>query len=216
MDVFYLHGFASGAQSSKGAFFAAKLRPYGVALRTPDFNEPDFTSLTVTRMIDQVGRALDAAGPGPVTLIGSSLGGFVAVQAALRWTTRIDRLVLLAPAVDLRAERLAELGDRGLAEWKASGETMVFHYGYGRIMPIRYALYEDAAQYDALNATVAQPTLVFQGRRDSAVVPQVVVQWARARPNVELHLLDDDHQLLSSLEYIWGTMRGFLGLEDLV
>lgn len=213
MEVFYLHGFASSVQSSKAAFFAAHLREHGIALRTPDFNEPDFRSLTITRMIDQVGRAIDGAAPGAVVLIGSSLGGFVAVQAALRWPGRIAKLVLLAPAVDLRAERMTDLGDRDLAAWKASGETVVFHYGYGRMMSLGYALYEDARQYDTMNAPIELPTLVFQGRRDASVSPQVVEQWASARPMVELHLLDDDHQLLASLDDIWRTTQAFLALS---
>ncbi len=146
-------------------------------------------------------------------LIGSSLGGFVAVQAALRWPGRIAKLVLLAPAVDLGAERMTELGDRGLAAWKASGETMVFHYGYGRMLSLGYGLYEDARQYDAMNAPLELPTIVFQGRRDASVSPQVVEQWASARPMVELHLLDDDHQLIASLDQIWKTMQVFLGLS---
>lgn len=216
MEVFYLHGFASSAQSSKAAFFASKLRPLGIQLRTPDFNEPDFRSLTVTRMIEQVGRAMDdvggddGSGNRPVALIGSSLGGFVAIQAAARWPGRIDRLVLLAPAVDLRAERLGELGDRGLAAWKASGETVVFHYGYGRLMPVGYALYEDAQQYDTIDAAVDLPIQIFQGRRDTAVSPAVVEHWASSRPNVELHMRDDDHQLLGSLDFIWEKMATFL------
>jgi hypothetical protein len=35
------------------------------------------------------------------------------------------------------------------------------------------------------------------------VDPQSVERWAKSRPNVELHMLDDDHQLGASLEYIW-------------
>jgi len=210
MEVLYLHGFASSAQSSKGAYFAEKLRAHGIALAGPDFNAPDFTSLTITRMLDQVGAAVDAAADAPVALVGSSLGGFVAVQAAACWPARIDRLVLLAPAVDLRAERIVELGDRALEEWKATGRTNIFHYGFGRVMPVGYALYEDAARYDSLHAAFGQPTLVFQGRHDTAVNPHVVEQWAAARPNVELHLLDDDHQLHASLDYIWEKVKGFL------
>jgi pimeloyl-ACP methyl ester carboxylesterase len=212
MHAFYLHGFASSGQSSKAAYFASKLAPHRVTLHTPDFNEPDFRSMTITRMIEQVGRGLDAAGDGPVVLIGSSLGGFVAVQAAMKWPERVTTLVLLAPAVDLRAERMGELGDRGLADWKASGETMVFHYGYGRMMPIGYGLYEDARQYDTMNAVVSQPIQIFQGTRDAAVSPKVVEAWAASRPNVDLHLLDDDHQLLASLDCIWEKMSGFLNL----
>jgi len=53
---------------------------------------------------------------------------------------------------------------------------------------------------------------VFQGRFDTAVNPETVEQWARSRPNVELHMLDDDHQLLKSLEGIWREMKRFLGV----
>jgi hypothetical protein len=40
----------------------------------------------------------------------------------------------------------------------------------------------------------------------------MVQQWASLRPNVELHLLDDDHQLAASLDVIWREMRRFLGV----
>ena len=211
MTFFYLHGFASSALSSKAAYFRERLAARGVALQCPDFNQPDFSTLTITRMIEQVGAGLDA-GDGRGVLIGSSLGAFVAVQAAVKWPARIDRLVLLAPAVDLRPERLGEMGDRTLAEWKATSSLNVFHFGYGRIMPLGYGLYEDARNYDALNAVVDLPIQVFQGRRDKAVDPVTVERWAAARPNVELHLLDDDHQLLGSLEYIWREMSRFLAV----
>ena len=82
--VFYLHGFASSALSTKAAYLARCLDAFGVSLRCPDFNEPDFSTLTMTRMIGQLARALDALPPGPVTLIGSSLGGTLAILAAGR------------------------------------------------------------------------------------------------------------------------------------
>jgi surfactin synthase thioesterase subunit len=56
------------------------------------------------------------------------------------------------------------------------------------------------------------PILVFQGLRDTAVDPAMVESWAKPRANVELHLLDDDHQLLASLELIWRETSRFLGL----
>jgi hypothetical protein len=196
MHVFYLHGFASSALSKKAAFFASRLAPYGLALHCPDFNEPDFATLTVSRMIAQVAARLAALPPGPVALIGSSMGG----------------LVLLAPAFEFAANRMRSLVGDHLDEWKASDQLEVFHYGFGKPMTVGYALYEDALQYDSDALESWQPTVVFQGSRDESVDPASVVQWSRCRPNVTLHLLDDDHQLIGSLDRIWEETARFLGL----
>jgi pimeloyl-ACP methyl ester carboxylesterase len=77
-------------------------------------------------------------------------------------------------------------------------------------MPIGYGLYEDAQRYDAMRARVDVPVLAFQGRRDTVVDPSTVQRWAAIRPNVELHLLDDDHQLAASLGYIWAEAERFV------
>lgn len=212
MHVLYLHGFASSAQSSKAAFFRSKLSAHGVEVHTPDFNAPDFSTLTVSRMLGQVHDVIQALPPGPVTLIGSSLGGFVAVHAALREAGRINRLVLLAPALDFGGNRMRALGDRGIEEWRRTNRLDVFHYGFGRLVSVHYELYADAARYDAFNARLDLPIQIFQGQRDTAVDPATVQRWAEARPNVRLRLLDDDHQLLGSLDTIWTETAQFLGL----
>jgi pimeloyl-ACP methyl ester carboxylesterase len=212
MRVLYLHGFASSARSSKAAYFASRLTRSGVELQTPDFNEPDFSTLTVSRMVKQVCDLIDADRQDRVALIGSSLGGFVAVLVALKRPERVDRLVLLAPALDFGGNRMRTLGDRGLDEWKSSNRLDVFHYAYGRHVPVHYDLYTDASRYDALNAKLEMPVQVFQGRRDTAVDPDTVERWSHARPNVELHMLDDDHQLTGSLDFIWREASRFLQL----
>jgi len=207
--VIYLHGFASGSASSKATFLGRRLREHGIELQTPDLNLPDFSTLTTTRMLAQTRSLLEASAE-PQTLIGSSLGAFVAVNAAVQNPQRVDRLVLLAPALDFGGNRMRKLGNVGLEQWKASGRLPVFHYGYGRVVPVHYELYEDARRYDALNADVSMPILIFQGRRDDAVDPATVEAWASRRPNAELHLLDDDHQLTGSLPYVWEQLWPFL------
>ena len=214
--VIYLHGFASGITSGKATYLGQRLRAHGVEVETPDLNLPDFSTLTITRMLRQVRELLDTARE-PVTLIGSSLGGFVAVNAAARWPQRIRNLVLMAPALDFGRARQGHRTDAWsadvIANWKASGSMQVFHFGYGRIMSIRYDLYEDTQRYDAFHADVKMPILVFQGRKDTVIDPAVVEEWWRSRPNVELHMLDDDHQLASSLPTIWEQLAAFLDLK---
>lgn len=212
MRAVYLHGFASSPRSSKAVFLAGKLRDHGVETVIPDLNGPDFSTLTVTRMLDTTERLLEVSAE-PAVLIGSSLGGFVAVQAAVRRSDRVQRLVLFAPALEFADQRMRDFGPGTIAEWKRAGVMHVFHYAYGRMVPVHYGLYLDATRYDALHARPPMPTLVVQGVRDEAVNPEMVKFWCAARPNVELHLLDDDHQLTASLDEIWKMLAGFLGLR---
>lgn len=220
MRVLYLHGFASSAQSSKARMFGERLAEHGIRLETPDFNLPSFETLTITRMIDQT-RAAIAHGAGDRTrrlgLIGSSLGAFVAVHAAAQECAArdgsIDRLVLLAPALDFGSSRMRELGAEALEQWRRTGRLDIFHYAYGRTVPVGYALYEDAGRYDAFALDLGVPILIFQGTRDTVVDPDVATRFARGRPNVTVRLLDDDHQLLQSMPVIWEQSREFLQLS---
>jgi hypothetical protein len=207
--VIYLHGFASGAASTKAAYIGRALRERGLEFQAPDLNLPDFSTLTVTRMLEQTRVLIEAATP-PVTLIGSSLGAFVAVNAAAQWPRSVDRLVLLAPALDFASPGMTRMGDTALEDWKTRGSLNVFHFGYGRIVPVHYELYEDARRYDALQAHVPMPTLVLQGRHDDVVDPTMVQAWASTRPNVELHLLDDGHQLTASLPALAAAIGEFV------
>ena len=205
MSVIYLHGFASSPQSGKASFLARKYREQGVEFQAPDLNLPEFSTLTVTRMLEHTRQLLEAAAS-PVTLIGSSLGAFVAVHAAARWPDRVGRLVLMAPALDFSNDGLKGPGGADVEQWRRDGSITIFHHSYGRMMPIHYELYADARRYDALGLQLPMPILVFQGRRDTAVDPASVERWARGRPNVILHMLDDDHQLSGSRDFIWSEL----------
>jgi pimeloyl-ACP methyl ester carboxylesterase len=211
--VVYLHGFASSPQSSKATWFARELTARGVGYSCPDFNEPSFETLTVTRMLAHVRDAIAGAADGPVALVGSSLGAFVALHAAADETGRVDRMVLLAPAIDFGGNRLRQLGEHGIDEWRRSGALELFHYGYGEPRRVRFALYEDAARYDAFAVPVRQPALVIQGRQDDLVDAATVERWAAGYRSVDLRLLDDGHQLTASMPYIWRESARLFGLE---
>jgi len=198
VTVFYLHGFASSPESSKAVTLMRALEPLGVATHIPDLNQPSFRALTITRMLEQVRAAIDRAAAGPVVLIGSSLGAFVALHAAAA-DTRVKGLVLLAPALDFGGDDEGKLGHVRIADWKAAGSAEIFHYAWNRPETINWALYEDARRYDASAVSLTIPVLIFQGTRDTVVTPAVVERWAARRANVTLHMVEDDHQLHASL-----------------
>ena len=214
MNIVYLHGFASSAASKKAAFFAERLRGHGLTLRCPDFNEPEFASLTMSRMLDRLSREFGRFADGSVALIGSSLGGTLAILAAGRFADRIDRLALLAPAVMFAKPGHHLLPPERVEEWRRKGALPFFHYGFNEERLLEFPFYTDTMGYDAFETRFTQPTLIFQGLRDASVDYRTVELFARAHPNVTLSLVDDDHQLMASLPRIWDDMEPFLELVD--
>jgi pimeloyl-ACP methyl ester carboxylesterase len=213
VTIFYLHGFASSSKSTKAGYFADRLREHHVALECPDFNLPDFSTMTMTRMLAQLDAALARAGE-PATLIGSSLGGTLAVLAAARFGGRVNRLVLLAPAVMFAKPGHHLLPPERIAAWRRQGALPFFHYAYGEERLLNVSFYDDSLGHDAFGAAFDQPTLIFQGSRDASVDYRTVEAFARTRPNATLSLLDDDHQLIASLPLIWHDVEAFLELVD--
>lgn len=216
MHVFYLHGFASSPDSTKAAFLAERLGPYGVALHTPDLNAPDFATLTPTRMIAQVREALAAVRPAPVALVGSSLGAFVAWHVAAQEEAAghpPDALVLLAPALDFGHHRMTGLTAGQFDAWRRTGWHTFHHYAYGEPRPVHFGLFEDAQRYDSWRVAVRTRGLVFMGRQDEVVSPEMVGRFCDGHASLRLVWLDDGHQLSNSLETIWRESAAFLALN---
>jgi uncharacterized protein len=208
----YLHGFASSGRSTKAEYFRRHLEPQGVTLTCPDFNEPDFGTMTMTRMLHRLDRELPPAGDGPVAVIGSSLGGALAILGAGRFADRIDRLILLAPAVMFAKPGDPVLPPERVEAWRRNGTLSFFHDAYGEEWPLGFSFYEDSLQYSPFDTTFGQPALVFQGLNDESVNYRTVEKFSNARTNVTLSLLDDDHRLMASLPRMWNDMAPFLGL----
>ena len=214
MVVVYLHGFASSPQSSKATFLAERFASAGITFVCPDLNRPAFATLTVSRMLHQLDDEISRLPAMDVMLIGSSLGGFVAVEAAARQAGLprhpITRLILLAPAVELEWDRWSEIGPGGVEGWRKSGHVDVFHYALDRPEQLEFGFYEDAAQYHPASRRLALPMLIFQGRQDESVSPAIVQRFSERQHSATLHMLDDTHQLKNSLDFIWSETAAFL------
>jgi pimeloyl-ACP methyl ester carboxylesterase len=206
--VLYLHGFASSPYSRKGVFLAARLRESGFTVEIPALDAGDFRNLTVTKQLSLIHHS---AASGPLAVVGSSLGGYLAALLAAR-EPNVRRVVLLAPAFDFHRLWVDELGPARLAEWEQSDALQVFHYGEGRQVPLSYSLMKDAATYEAF-PRFEQPGLIFHGENDTVVPISLSEHYVQAHPNCRLVRLQSGHELTDVLEDIWPVAESFLADE---
>ena len=203
----YLHGFASGPSSKKARFFAERLTDCGVTLAVPDLAEGDFEHLTISNQLRVVERVASGS---RVSLIGSSLGGYLAALYAARHPDQVERLVLMAPAFSFMTIFPQNVGAEKMMEWRSTGNLPVFHYAAGKMRHLAYQLIQDGRQYEDF-PDFSQPTLIFHGIRDDAVRPQISKRFASTHPNVTLRLLDSNHELTNVLQPMCEEAIEFLG-----
>lgn len=205
--IVYLHGFASSPLSTKSQFFKKKFA--GVPFDIPGLDRGNFQNLTVSGQLQVVDRAVHGD---PVTLMGSSLGGYLAALYAARHAN-VDRLVLLAPAFQFPSRWRARYSAAELEEWKKTGSRQFYHYAYQEERPLSYQFVEDARQYED-EPDFRQPALVLHGLRDEVVPPEVSRQFAAHHSNVTLKLVDSGHELTDQLELLWAETAMFLGFQN--
>jgi len=203
--VIYLHGFASGPESNKARFFRALLEKAGARVDVPDLAAGDFEHLTLTSQLAVIARA---AASGPVVLIGSSMGGYLAALYAARHP-EITRVVLLAPAFGFARRWAAHLGAATVEQWRRNGAMDVFHYADNRNRKLGYQLMADAERYEDY-PDFDQPALIFHGAHDDAVPARHSEEFAAAHPNARLEVLDSGHELLDVLDYMAPKIAGFV------
>ena len=203
MRYLWLHGFASGPQSSKGRFVRERLSERGVELEIPDLNEPAFRDLTVSRMLRQIDALLQ---DDPAVLFGSSLGGYTAALWSALRPGRTRALILLAPAFDLAARWKQRTGPEELRRWRVRGEAYFDHHAWGRKEALSIGFLDDADRHEPFPLPDA-PTVVLQGKRDEVVTPDLASEFVRRMRDrgrdARLVLLDDGHELTADLPRLW-------------
>ena len=203
--ILYLHGFASGPASKKARFFAGRLAEMGAALEVPDLSAGNFENLTIGGQL----RVVEEAARGEaVSLIGSSLGGYLAALYAARHP-EVEKLVLLAPAFCFPTRWPEVLGPQKMEEWRRTGKLPVFHYGAGAMRDLGLSILEESRQYEDYPA-FTQPALIFHGSQDDVVPLELSRSFAGAHKNAGLCILNSNHELIDVLETIWTRTRTFL------
>ncbi len=210
MNYLYLHGFASSPQSTKARYMQKKFAELGLALDIPDLNLTDFSTVTLSEQLAYLNLTY-LGNDEPMAVIGSSLGGFLAIQLAAQ-NPLVEKIVLLAPAFGFSQRIAKALGAGNVAKWQADGSREFYHYGLKRNVNLQFRFFVDAQNYSEENLTRSLPMLIFHGVHDDVVPSALSEEFAKKRSQVTLKLLDDDHALGNDLDSIWQDTKNFLGI----
>lgn len=206
--VIYLHGFASGPQSKKGVAVAEHLGARGVHVDRLDLRVPSLERLDFGVMLERTRAAM--GGPDDrAVLIGSSLGGLAAARVA-EHDRRVERMVLLAPALRFGLRWRERLGDDGWRRWMDTGWLETFDHTTGGTARVHADFARGVLARDEGLPAIHVPTLVLHGTEDDVVPVTVSRELAAGRPLVRLVELPDGHDLLATLPVILDAIDDFV------
>lgn len=223
--VVFLGGFNSDMTGTKAEALSALCAAQGRAFLRFDYSGHGasggrFIDGTIGRWAADAACVIDALTAGPVVLVGSSMGGWIALLLAARLRpARVAGLVGIAAAPDF-TRRIGE----GLApEARAAiDRDGVWHRpsAYGDPTPITCALLREGERHVLLDAPIplAIPVRLLHGQGDPDVPWQLSLTVAEriAGPDVAVTLVKDgDHRLSrpQDLALLCRTLAALLG-ED--
>lgn len=203
--VVFLPGFRSDMEGTKAVALDAWAERSGHALLRFDYaghgaSGGAFEDGTIGRWAEDAATVLTRLTEGRVVLVGSSMGGWIALLLARRFPERLAGLVGIAAAPDFTEklmwpafsfEQRAALMAQGRIELPSE---------YGTPTPVTRALIEDGRQQQVLETPlpIAAPVRLLQGQRDPDVPWQLALRVADhiQGDDVRVHLIKDgDHRL---------------------
>lgn len=204
-----LHGFISSGQSTKAQHLGEQFETVPEATFCAiDFNPTpqDFTYLTITGRIDRLRQYVLDHRIANMSLIGSSLGGLIALHYAHRFGG-VERMLLLAPALSWQSVKLSA---EELAQWKEAGAMPIFHPAFGKDVPLLYDMQIDGHRYLEPVSPKA-PITIIHGRDDATVPINHSRAYASKHPaDVRLVEVKAGHDLNRHLDLIWEHAQSFL------
>jgi len=207
--IVFLGGFRSDMTGTKALFLEDYCRRRGQAFVRFDYfghgaSSGEFAQGTIGRWREDATAIIDSLTRGPQILIGSSMGGWIMLLAALARPGRIAALVGLASAPDFTEELLWPRLTPAQQEEIMEEGTLVLPSDFD---PAGYlytrALIEDARRHLLLRAPIAldMPVRLLHGLADQSVPWRLSLRLARrlASRDVAVTLIKDgDHRLSSA------------------
>lgn len=203
--IVWLGGFKSEMTATKATALDAWAAKSGRAFLRFDYfahggSSGDFRRGTVSRWRADALAVLDELTEGPQILVGSSMGAWLALLAALARPERIVALLLIAPATDFTDKLLwSRLSEDVRREIVDKGEWLrPTSYGPDPY-PITRELIEDGRKHLLLDSEIALrcPVRILQGMSDPDVPWQHALKLVEALgPDTQITLVKDgDHRL---------------------
>lgn len=208
--ILFLHGFASSDRATKAKYLAGQFEALpDVAFHAINFNPTaaDFEYLTVTGMIDRVRQYVLDHDLEPLSIMGSSLGGLVAVNYAHRFGD-VEKMLLFAPL--LHWSPIWE-SEEVLARWEREGSLNIPHYALPGRPALRFDFQVDGRRYQEA-VPPAAPALIIHGQQDDIVSIDDSRAYAAAHPDrVRLvELPGAGHEMNDHLSTIWEQVQSFV------
>jgi pimeloyl-ACP methyl ester carboxylesterase len=204
--IVFLSGFASDMTGAKGTALAAWANARGQALLRFDYSghgqsSGAFRDGTIGRWTADALAAIDRLTAGPQILVGSSMGGWIMLLAALARPDRIAGLVGIAAAPDFTEDLMwAAMPPQTRARLLAEGVIRQPSQYQEAPLEISRALIEDGRRHLVLRAPldIRCPIRLLHGMADPDVPWPTSVQLAErlTGPDVTVTLIKDgDHRL---------------------
>ncbi len=202
----FVHGFRSSCQGERSITLArhAAARDYPwlrFDLRGHGASDGKFADFRLSHAVTDLEAVLNWLGDREIVLVGSSMGGWLAVLAALQHPHQVRGLLLIAPAFNFIQYYFGALPAAELATWRKNGSRVFRDLYSGESFSLEFGIVEDAMRYDVLNAPVRLrcPVDVLHGERDEVIPAAVSREFCRlvSAPHMEVTIVPGGDHCLS-------------------
>lgn len=201
--VVFLGGYRSDMTGTKATYLEEQCKARGQEFLRLDYSghgqsEGLFEDGTIGAWRDDALAVIDQTIKRPFVIVGSSMGGWMALLVAVARPEMIKGLIGIAAAPDFSEEIYNSLTKQQQAELQATGKTAVPNDYSDQPYHVTKEFYMEAKQHLLLEKprTFPFPIHLIQGKKDADVPWQTAVRIQRAFGNVEItYVAEGDHRL---------------------